>query len=481
MSIRDIIGGLGGVSGQGGLPGGEAGGRKEQDASARGRTNARLLAALDQVASFPPGRAAQLGTDRERLAASAADEARSGEVSLDARGLTAGERLAVIQPARRLVAEWYAARSAFDVAVEPFMPDLEAASRLEEEIRALSARSAEELEAIDHRAGDDHEWQQTRDRYGEARSRFEQSRLAHANRDANMRSHHWSYWVALVAVGAAEWLINYDTLVMFFGIPAMAIGATAILAFAMAFASHAHGLIWKQWSSRFGRHHSAIERASSYRLLGLGTLALLFVTLFAGFARFSVVMHQEAGQPAQNILGAQAAISVDPSRDVLISMLANLLAWLVGTFVSFFCHDEDPVHAASTRQFNHWQRRFLRVDRPFREEREVAAARAERELAERRSSAEARRARVRPQSEMLAQVQAHETAVLRALLSAIQRDLASYRGALADEAVRQGTAIVQEGAVDPASGAAVPRRELSPHMLRSTPHAVDLAYVAALA
>ncbi len=445
-------------------------------AKSRSARSQPLIDALGQVAAFPPGRAGMLLADPAVLAAAAEDEARSGHISLDARGLSAGERLSVLQPARQFVADWRATRAAFDIAIEPSMPDLEAATALEVETASLEARAREELDAITRRAETDHAWRETSDRYAEARSRFEASRLAHGNRDANMRAHNPFYWLALVCVGAAEWLINYDTLVMFFGIPAMAIGATAIIAIAMAFASHAHGIVFKQWSHRFGRHRDAMQQASSRRLIGIGTMSLVFVLLFAGFARFSVVMHQASAQPAQNILGAQASVAFDPSRDVLISMLANLLAWLVGCFLSFFCHDEDPAHMAATAQFGQWQKRFLRIDRPYRDDREVSSARAERELGERRTVAEAKRARVRPQSEMLAQVKAHELAVMRAVQSAVLRNLGTYRAALADGAARSGAVISIDG-----DDAAEPPSMLDARALRVTPHRIDPAYIETLA
>ena len=444
-----------------------------------------LLRALDRVAAFPPGRAYDLARDPAELAAWADEEAAGGHVALGPRGLSAGERLHVIQPARHLVSEWRDARSAFDVAIEPYAADLAAAAALERETAELDARAAAELAGITRRADDDHNWRETRDRMLDARHRFEESRLAHGNRDASMRSAHPAYWAGLALIGAAEWLINYDTLVMFFGIPAMAIGATAILAFAMAFASHAHGIVWKQWSHRFGRHRSVTQRASSTRLLGLGSLALLGVMLFAGFSRFSVIMHQAASQPAQNILGAQASITFDPGRDVLISLLANLLAWLVGTFLSFFCHDEDPDHMEATAQYTRWHKRFLRVDQPYRTEREVAEARVERELGERRRSAEARRARVRPQSEMLAQVEAHETAVLRATLAAVQRNLGLYRAALADAARRHRTVVTAEQPLtDPLLRAGIDTpaaQTLDATQLRNRPHDLDLDVIRSLA
>ena len=446
MNIKDLLGGKTGVG---------------EPASAA-RSNA-LVDALGVVAAFPPGRAAALFAEPATLEAAASAEAASGRISLDAHGLTAGERLAVIQPARHFMAEWRNNRAPFDLAVEPFTADIEAARALEGEAIALERRMTDELAAVERRAEDDHAWVETRDRYAEARTRFDASRLGHGNRDANMRSHHVLYWVAMVGVGAAEWLINYDTLVMFFGIPAMAIGATAILAFAMAFASHAHGVVWKQWSHRFGRHRSGLQRSSDYRLLGIGTLCLLFVLLFAGFSRFSVVMHQAQAGPAPNILGADAQITFDPGRDVLISMLANLLAWLVGAFISFVCHDDDPDHMSATAQFTEWQKRFLAAERPYREEREVIAARAERELAQARASAQSRRARVRPQTDMLAHVEAHELAICRAVHAAVMRNLATYRASLADRAALTSPVI---SAADGEVG--------DVHTLRTMPHAVGL-------
>ncbi len=474
----------------GGLSGsrdtGAAMGSAAADEHARASRSDALLRALDRVAAFPPGRAHELAIDPSELARRADAEASGGLVALGPRGLSPGERLAILQPARHLISEWRAARAAFDVAIEPFMADLAAAAALERETAELERRSQSELAAITRRADDDHGWRETRDRMLDARHRFEESRLAHANRDANMRSYHPLYWVGLVLIGAAEWLINYDTLVMFFGIPAMAIGATAILAFAMAFASHAHGIVWKQWSQRFGRHRSGTQRASSVRLLGLGSLALGAVLLFAGFSRFAVVMHQAGAQPAQNILGAQAAVAFDPGRDVLISLLANLLAWLVGTFLSFFCHDEDPDHMEATAQYTRWHKRFLRADRPYRADREVAEARIERELGERRRAAEARRARVRPQAEMLAQVEAHELAVMRATHAAIQRNLGFYRAALADAAIRHGAVITAEPPASDAllfdhAGIAPEAPTLDAASLRNRPHTVDLDTVRALA
>ena len=87
-----------------------------------------LLRGLDKVAAFPPGRAYALLLDPPTLAAAADAEAGAGMVALGPRGLSPGERLHVIQPARHLVSEWRTARSAFDVAIEPFMPALAAAA-----------------------------------------------------------------------------------------------------------------------------------------------------------------------------------------------------------------------------------------------------------------------------------------------------------------------------------------------------------------
>ena len=39
-------------------------------------------------------------------------------------------------------------------------------------------------------------------------------------------------------------------------------------------------------------------------------------------------------------------------RDVLISLLANVAAWIVGVFLSYMSHDDDPDYAGATRQWN---------------------------------------------------------------------------------------------------------------------------------
>ena len=143
------------------------------------------------------------------------------------------------------------------------------------------------------------------------------------------------YLLALACVGITEWLINYTTFFLFFGIPAIAAGTTLILAGLLAFASDGHGAILKQWTHRFGHHAERIKRIADWRYLALATLALLVVLAAAGGSRYMAALRVMREQAGPNILGSDVAVQSDPGIDVLLSLLANLAAWLVGIFLAY--------------------------------------------------------------------------------------------------------------------------------------------------
>ena len=52
----------------------------------------------------------------------------------------------------------------------------------------------------------------------------------------------------------------------------------------------------------------------------------MIVLLAAGGSRYAAAMHVMRGQPAVNLFGQ--VVEVNPIRDVLISLLANIAAWV---------------------------------------------------------------------------------------------------------------------------------------------------------
>ena len=154
----------------------------------------------------------------------------------------------------------------------------------------------------------------------------------------------------MLCIGIAEWLINYDTFFLFFQVPAIAAGTTIMLGVLLAFAAHGHGTLLRQWSHRFGRigrRRSGAATGGCWRWRACRSLIVLGA---AGASRYAAAMRALTSQPQFNILGAEAAVVVDPLRDVLLSLLANIAAWLVGVFIAYVAHDADPEYMEATHE-----------------------------------------------------------------------------------------------------------------------------------
>ena len=439
-----------------------------------------LDAAFEQACAFAPAQAHALVRPADELRALAQEEASFGRIAIDAEGLSAGMRLHVLQPARGLVAAWRAARGPFDIALEPYRADIDAVRSLDGQLGQLAARCSEEVAKAEAAAAADRRWVQARDAAQNAQARFDERRIAHGNRDATLLAYSPLYWLALLCIGVAEWLINYDTFFLFTGVPAIAAGATLILGVLLAFAAHGHGTVWKQWSFRFAQARDRTERHGSWRLLGLSTVALLVVIAAAGGSRYAAALHAQAGSAVPNILGAEAAVPFDPTRDVLLSLLANVGAWLVGCFVAYFFHDADPDYMSATRQFARRSRLFRRVARPYDDRVRTVKARFAREMEETQVAAATRLARVRPQADLLAQLEAHEDAVLRAIASAATSNAETYRDALAACAFADRSLSITRSSGGVASHGEAPQ-VLTPYDLRAMPATVSPAILRGLA
>jgi len=396
----------------------------------------RLRAAFEAAMAFAPGQAvAALALPPERLRELAAEEAAFGEVEVDGRGLTAGARLHAVQPGRAVLARWREARGAFDTLVEPKRADIRAVERLGDDIEARRKRRDADVGQAERRWEAKQRHQAVRERWQEAERKFRDMRLAHGQRDANVARYSPAYWLALLCIGVAEWLINYDTFFLFVGVPAIAAGATAILGVLLAFSADGHGALLKQWSYRFGRHQTPLSRVSSTWLLALSTLGLVIVLVAAGASRYAAALRVMSAQPAENILGSQATVDVDPLRDVLISLLANLAAWAVGVFLSYFSHDPDPEFMAATRQHRRASRAFFRARRGVDAEIKAIEGGFEKDVGEMQRAAAARAAEVAAEREMLEQVDKREESVMGAIVSAVRASAEAYRDALAQTAL----------------------------------------------
>ncbi|HQT76036.1 MAG: hypothetical protein B7Z80_02310 [Rhodospirillales bacterium 20-64-7] len=413
---------------------------------ARGTTETRtetrlpseeMQAAYDVAMRFPIEQVDEMRFTPAWLMEKAHEEAAFGKISIDADGLTPGTRLHVIEPARALLSRWHQTRRRFDVAIEPKMRGIQAVRDAEADTEAARSRAARDRQDAEDRLDADQGYIRVRNEFREAETRYQRLRTEHENRDANMMAYNPAYWLALLCIGVAEWLINYDVFFLFANVVAIAAGATIIMGVLLAFAAHGHGMLFKQWSYRFGEHRDVLDRRGDWRMLALSTFSLLIVLGAATGSRYAAVMHQIAGQPQVNILGSEASIAVDPMRDVLLSLLWNVMAWAVGVFIAYMAHDKDPDYMGATWQYQRAHRRYTSRRRPLVNRIRQIEARLAKEIERLEAAARTKAADTMAERDLLSQVDAHESALVNALAAVTGGNAQTYRANLAQLAASQ--------------------------------------------
>jgi hypothetical protein len=403
-----------------------------------------LKASYDAAMAFPVEQVNALRLAPAFLIDKANEEAAFGRISVDDDGLTPGTRLHIIEPARSVLAQWRQTRRRFDVAIEPKMRSIRAVQEVENEITAARDRAARDEHDAEEQLESEQNYVRARNDFRLAETRYQRLKTDHENREANMAAYNPLYWCALLCIGVAEWLINYDVFFLFAGVVAIAAGATIIMGVLLAFAAHGHGSLFKQWSYRFGAHREAIDRRGDWRMLALSTFSLLIVLGAATGSRYAAVMHQLAGQPAINILGADAQITADPIRDVLLSLLWNIMAWAAGVFIAYMAHDKDPDFMDATRQYNRAHRRYQRLRRPIVNKVRQIKAKLAKDIERLEAAARTRAADVSAERELLGQIEAHETALVNGLAAVVRGNAQTYHANLAQLAASQRGAVTIE-------------------------------------
>jgi hypothetical protein len=131
-------------------------------------------------------------------------------------------------------------------------------------------------------------------------------------------------------------------------------------------------------------------------------------------------------------------------RDVLLSLLWNVMAWAVGVFIAYMAHDKDPEFMDATRQHTRAHRRYRRLRRPVLNRVRQIRARLSKEIERYQNAARTRMADVAAERELLDQVEAHETALVNALTAVVRGNAQTYHGSLAQLAISQRGAVTIE-------------------------------------
>ena len=138
-----------------------------------------------------------------------------------------------------------------------------------------------------------------------------------------------------------------------------------------------------------------------------------------------------AGSASQaSALGDIGTVQVDPLRDVLVSLIANLGAWMVGVMISYLAHDSDPDYMAATKQYriarNAWNRARARYTARLKQVE--AAARVA--IEEKTRAAETRQRSVTREMDMRSQILSRGEAIKHELSQVAVRNAEIYRDAL---------------------------------------------------
>jgi hypothetical protein len=402
-----------------------------------------LRRAFDEAAEFaaslarlqPPDISCQVGQD---LA--------TGTVAVDECGLSPGAYAAAVAPAQHLLQRWRALRAVFLATLEPKRADIDAVQAFPQAVADLRTKRAADIERLRARWAEGPRNTLVAQQWKTAQAVFEQESLRHGQRLATMTAYSPLYWIALLMIGVAEWLINYDTFLVFTGVIAIAAGATVILGVLLTFAAHGHGELLKQWSYRFGRFQTRQSRVGSWRMLALATFAVLIVLAAAGGSRYSAVLRNLSQTRQPDLIGGGYQLDFNPLRDVLLSLLANVAAWAVGVFISYFCHDVDPDFMAATYQHRRCGREFFRARKRLEDETQVIVEHTDREVGAMENGALARRASTEKERAMLTQIEQHNLAVLETLLAWTRTEVRRYRASLVQRSQAQAapTAIVMK-------------------------------------
>lgn len=156
------------------------------------------------------------------------------------------------------------------------------------------------------------------------------------------------YLVVLCLIGIAEALLNFESFnALKWATPAIALGMTLLVAAGLAFASHCHGTLLKQWEYYFGAHQEDISRGRAMRLFGLGTTSFLFAMAAVYYARDTYLSDM---MNVRLTMGGEA--DINPLWVIGGSLLGNVIVYVVGAIIAYLMHDPNPEYPEKKRELD---------------------------------------------------------------------------------------------------------------------------------
>jgi hypothetical protein len=204
--------------------------------------------------------------------------------------------------------------------------------------------------------------------------------------------------------------------------PALATASVFVVAIVFGFSSHMLGVVFRQWSERFGGNVAGRVKADSRRWLVGGLILFLIGAAAIVFSRSYLVADARARQIA---LGEEGAA---PWATYGIAFIGNFAVYAAGVVWVMFFHDPVPNFAEERYELDRLRRRYARRSRKQlegRQQQKREQARRELEQLRRREADQAQRLRNYSRYRgMIDQVRKVDDQVI-ALLESYRADLVS--------------------------------------------------------
>ena len=157
----------------------------------------------------------------------AQQEAALGIISIDENGMSHGMTVNVMQPIRSVLSEWRQCRDEFDAAIQPKMASISAVDQAQADLEEAERRREADLASVEKKLETNADYIKKRELKETSYTRWKGLQDIHSGRAAIMFGYSWLYLLLIACIGVAEWFINYDVLLQFTGVPAIAAGRTS--------------------------------------------------------------------------------------------------------------------------------------------------------------------------------------------------------------------------------------------------------------
>jgi hypothetical protein len=169
---------------------------------------------------------------------------------------------------------------------------------------------------------------------------YEEMREIEGNRDAKLPSKFIDILVPLIIM-IPESLINYDSFLKLWKIPAVAAGLTVVVGFGIGISAYMTGKFIKGWAHYLPPYDPA-QRNKGFRYIGIAIVVLMIALGAVSYARYRTVTEMidvalSLGLPPPNLAALMFGL-----------IAGNLLVFGIGVGATYLLHDENPMYADKT-------------------------------------------------------------------------------------------------------------------------------------